>query len=669
MGTKARSLSISGGGSGANANISLNSLRPFLTTANVVELSNLYYTNARVVANISQLSINVFADVDVTGAATGQVLYLNNNNIWVSTLLTTALVPESNGNLYYTNARVRSALSAADNTIVYNSVTGTIRANLAVIANFANTTDGITEGVTNKYFSNARAFANLQQASIADLRDVEFPVIPANGQVLIFSTVSNTWYAGDYIPNIVLGSANTVNSISNFTTSNLLEGTNLYFTNARVLANLTLASIDIFADVKSTNNLANGKVLTWTGSAWEPANAGDFANVKFAQFADFASVTGSANSAATALFATVADSANVARVSDFANLSATSNLATLASLANSALVANFANTANIANTVLSLRGLTTANLAEGGTNLYYSNVRVLSILSQTSINVLNDVNITGVQTGHVLVWNGTEFVSNSIGAITNARTDFANEANIVLSLNNLSTSNLAEGTNLYFSNTRLRSSLPNAIGNLSITLTDLIVTNTLIASNLIASAKTLTIDNNEIVLNANANVLASPVRNAFVTIKRGNQPNVALKWNESTDKWQFSNDGAEYFNIPVPSDYLNGKAVYTIIPNVNSGAVTLLDSFASNTYTAAEYFYTFITTGGVGGGLQKYASGKYMLLHDKVITYTNQFGMLQSDPNEEIVTLTANINSGDVQLYGKASVGYVANVKLYRIYN
>jgi hypothetical protein len=664
MSTKARSLSISGGGSGS-ANLSLNALRSFLTTANVVELSNLYYTNARVLSNVSQMSINVLADVDVTGAATGQVLYFNGNNIWVSTLLTTALVPESNGNLYYTNARVRSAFSAADNTIIYDKVTGTIRANLAVIANVANTTDGITEGVTNKYFSNARAFANLQQASIADLRDVEFTISPSNGKVLVYSTLSNTWYAGDYIPNIVLGSANTVNSISNFTTSNLLEGTNLYFTNARVLANLTLASIDIFADVKSTNNLSNGKVLTWTGLAWEPANPGDFANVKFAQFADFASVTGSANTAANALFASGAGYADVANVATFANLSATSNLASLASLANSALVANFANTANIANTVLSLRGLTTANLAEGGTNFYFSNVRLLSTLSQTSINVLSDVNITGVQTGHVLVWNGTEFVSNSIGAITNARTDYANEANVVLTLNNFSTSNLTEGTNLYFSNTRLRSSLPNAIGNLSITLTDLIVTNTLIASNVIASAKTLTVDNNEIVLNANANILAAPVRNAFVTVKRGNLPNVALKWNEATDKWQFSNDGTEYFNLPVPSDYLNGKAVYTIIQNVNSGAPTLLDSFSSNTYTAAEYFYTFITTGGG----QKYASGKYMLLHDRVITFNNQFGMLQSDPNEEIVTLTANINNGDVQLYGKASVGYVANVKLYRIYN
>jgi hypothetical protein len=666
MGTKARSLSISGGGSGgANANVSFNALRYFLTTANVVELSNLYYTNARVVSNVSQLSINVLADVDVTGAKTGQVLYFNGTNIWVASTLNTALVPEINGNLYYTNARVRSALSAGDNTIVFDNVTGTIKANLAIIANFANTTDGIAEGVTNKYFSNARAFANLQQASIADLRDVDFPVAPANGQVLVFSTVSNTWYAGAYIPNIVLGSANTVNSISNFTTSNLLEGTNLYFTNSRVIANLTLASIDIFADVKSTNNLANGKVLTWTGLAWEPANPGDFANVRFAQYADFATVTGSANLAAAALFASGAGYADVSNVSTFANLSATSNLATLASLANSALVANVAYTANIANTVLSFRGLTTANLAESGSNLYYSNTRVLSILGQTSVNVLSDINITGVQTGYVLAWNGVEFVANSIGAITNARTDFANEANTVLSLNNFSTSNLTEGTNLYFSNIRLRGSLPNAIGNLSITLADLIVTNTLIASNLIASAKTLTIDNNEIVLNANANVLANPTRDAFVTIRRGNLPNVALKWNEATDKWQFSNDGTEYFNLPVPSDYLNGKTVYTIVQNVNSGAPTLLDSFSSNTYTAAEYFYTFITTGGG----QKYASGKYMLLQDRVLTYTNQFGMLQSDQNEEIVTLSANINNGDVQLYGRSSVGYVANVKLYRIYN
>jgi hypothetical protein len=39
-----------------------------LTTANVIETSaNLYFTNARVLANVERMSINVLADVDITG--------------------------------------------------------------------------------------------------------------------------------------------------------------------------------------------------------------------------------------------------------------------------------------------------------------------------------------------------------------------------------------------------------------------------------------------------------------------------------------------------------------------------------------------------------------------------------------------------------------------------
>lgn len=48
----------------------------------------------------------------------------------------------------------------------------------------------------------------------------------------------------------------------------------------------------------------------------------------------------------------------------------------------------------------------------------------------------------------------------------------------------------------------------------------------------------------------------SGVLDAFVKVERGTT-DVALKWNESTDRWQFTNDGSTYYNIPISSEYDN----------------------------------------------------------------------------------------------------------------
>jgi len=76
--------------------------------------------------------------------------------------------------LYFSNARARSAISAGDNTIIYNATTGTIRANILALsnvnlANIIPNTDSVQEGQTNLYFTNVRANA-VVQPSIAELR-------------------------------------------------------------------------------------------------------------------------------------------------------------------------------------------------------------------------------------------------------------------------------------------------------------------------------------------------------------------------------------------------------------------------------------------------------------------------------------------------------------------
>ena len=55
------------------------------------------------------------------------------------------------------------------------------------------------------------------------------------------------------------------------------------------------------------------------------------------------------------------------------------------------------------------------------------------------------------------------------------------------------------------------------------------------------------IEDNILVLNSN--VTGSPILNAGIEVERGTSTNVEIRWNESLDKWQFTNDGTTYLDL------------------------------------------------------------------------------------------------------------------------
>ena len=61
------------------------------------------------------------------------------------------------------------------------------------------------------------------------------------------------------------------------------------------------------------------------------------------------------------------------------------------------------------------------------------------------------------------------------------------------------------------------------------------------------NTETLTVDDNIIVLNNNE--AGTPSQNAGIEVERGTSTNVSLRWNETTDKWQFTNDGSTYTDL------------------------------------------------------------------------------------------------------------------------
>ena len=221
-----------------SGNLALKANVSDLTTANVTELTNLYYTNARVYSNVIAL-LPTLAGSGIAIQANGQIS-ANAAVVTfasISQFLTTSNVAEGS-NLYYTNARVNSFiqgnlalkanvtdLTTANVTELTNlyytnaRVNSFIQGNLATKANVTDLTTANVAELTNLYYTNARVYSNVI-ALLPTLAGSGI-TIQANGQI----------------------SASTATvSLAGLTTSNLAEGTNLYYTNTRAVSAFTEGS-------------------------------------------------------------------------------------------------------------------------------------------------------------------------------------------------------------------------------------------------------------------------------------------------------------------------------------------------------------------------------------------------------------------------------------------
>jgi len=306
------------------ANLVLKANITDLTTANVAELTNLYFTNARVYAAVTG---NLALKANVTDLTTSNVTELTN--------------------LYFTNARSRTAISVTGSGS-YDNSTGVItisggggstygdsnvallgyatNANVALKANVADlTTANVTE-ITNLYFTNARVYSNATQLGYITAGSLSG--YATNSQLTSYAT---TAYVGNELANLVASapaSLDTLNELaaalgndnnfsttvlnyigtkantSSLTTANVVELTNLYFTNARVYSAVT-------GNLALKSNVAD---LT-------TANVTELTNLYFTNARVYSNVTqlGYATNANVALKANVVD-LTTANVSELTNL-------------------------------------------------------------------------------------------------------------------------------------------------------------------------------------------------------------------------------------------------------------------------------------------------------------------------------------------------------------
>jgi len=81
--------------------------------------------------------------------------------------------------------------------------------------------------------------------------------------------------------------------------------------------------------------------------------------------------------------------------------------------------------------------------------------------------------------------------------------------------------------------------------------------NLIVTGDLTVSGTTTTINTSELsigdnIITLNSDEAGAPSQNAGVEIERGTSTNVAIRWNETTDNWEFTNDGTNYINLAQP---------------------------------------------------------------------------------------------------------------------
>jgi len=84
---------------------------------------------------------------------------------------------------------------------------------------------------------------------------------------------------------------------------------------------------------------------------------------------------------------------------------------------------------------------------------------------------------------------------------------------------------------------------------------DLVVEGDLTVSGTTTTVNTETINLADNIITLNSNEAGTPSEDAGIEVERGTSTNVSVIWDESADRWSFTNDGSTFYNIPLPSEY------------------------------------------------------------------------------------------------------------------
>ena len=366
-----------------------------------------------------------------------------------------------------------------------------------------------------KHLNNLNLNKNeLQNAVIQNLATA--PASPVAGQVY-FDTVENAL-------KVYNGTAWEASALSGVTSDaaelNILDGATLSTTELNYVDGVTSA-IQTQIDAKAP--LASP---TFTGTVTLPSGTVTSAMILDGTIAN-ADISSSAD---------IADS-KLATISTAGKVSNSATTATAAA-GNSTIVARDASGNFAAGTI-------TAALS--------GNASTASTLATTrAIEISGDVTGTANFDGSAAINIVTTIAANSVALGTDTSGSYVES--------------LVAGTGVTLTNNSGEGATPTiAIGQAVGTGSNVTFNDLIVSGNLTVSGTTTTVNTSEILLEdniitLNSGEIGTPSANAGIEIERGTSANAVLRWDESTDKWQTTNDGTNYYDI-ITSNTASAAAV------------------------------------------------------------------------------------------------------------
>tara|TARA_B100000700_G_scaffold9937_1_gene9948 strand:- start:857 stop:5677 length:4821 start_codon:yes stop_codon:yes gene_type:complete len=183
------------------------------------------------------------------------------------------------------------------------------------------------------------------------------------------------------------------------------------------------------------------------------------------------------------------------------------------------------------------------------------------------------------------------YVDASSAAPTLGVTTGSGAASVVVGTQNLVVAGTANEIETSGSAQTLTLGLPNdvTIGNDLTVTTDLVVGGTLTVNGTTTTVNSNTVNIGDSNLTLNSDETGAPSQNGGLTIERGTSSNVELRWNETSDEWEFTNDGSTYTAMGGGGGGITSMQVFT-----GTGTWTRPAGITK--------VRVFVTGGGGGGG-------------------------------------------------------------------
>lgn len=209
-----------------------------------------------------------------------------------------------------------------------------------------------------------------------------------------------------------------------------------------------------------------------------------------------------------------------------------------------------------------------------------------------TLGSLTDVTISGVAAGDFLKYNGSVWVNDVIDLGTDTNGSYVGS---VAAGTGITVSNTGvEGGTFTVTNAGVTSiagtanEITASASTGSVTLS--LPANVTISNNLTVTGD-LTVNGNTTTLNTanlnvednfillNSGVTGSPSLNAGIQVERGTSSDVDIRWNETTDKWEFTTNGSTYTELGS-----GGATVSATAPSSPSTGAIWFDSDTGQTY-------------------------------------------------------------------------------------